>query len=259
MFKHKKAVTLATLIGLVTPINYLPNHVIKIDDNIELESTCGFCEESIKLLDESLSLFNEKYSFDIDVSFLKAPKLNFPSDVGGMTFFKLGHDDLTKENFIKLFGQDQYDGLEGCDVIVMAPFDSYKKWEKKENSLFDSLYMQNPNPSILYKRAILHEMGHIIYHSLKNQELVDKISDIDIDSESYKGGSPTSHPAHPSFYTFFLTCAPDFSRDLIEKSVNEQFADIFSLYTLGYLTEDIPDKELLKKVDLVCEKLEPYI
>ena len=161
-------------------------------------------------------------------------------------------------NFTNLFNNGEYGLLDGQDVIVMNSLDKYKIWSKKDDSLFDSIYLPNSNPHIFYKRAVLHELGHLLFHRLSDSKLINQISNIDIVSKSYTMGSSISHPAHPSFYTFFLACAPDFPDDLIKCSVNEQFADIFSLNTLGYLNNKIDDGNLIKKIDLVNEKLSPY-
>ena len=244
-----------------------------------LSSEDGFSDREKELINDADRLIGQTYSFDYHIVFIELEK---DDGMGGWTFPSLGSDDEKKRDFIKRFGQETYRKLEGKDVIAMQNLDYCREWA--DNKLLSSSYIPSLDAETLFRRSVLHEKGHVLFYKVKSKELIDRLIEIDRTSRAYyanegksrqvvsidsqgrkveqtvydKGYQPV-HTAHPSFYSYSYLLSPtEHDEHEKSKSADEQFADIFALYTMGYIDENVEDKWLAQKIRIVKEALSAY-
>lgn len=121
------------------------------------------------------------------------------------------------------------------------------------DDIWNSIYLPRPTRGQLYQRALNHEIGHILHSRIDSNNLNESLFIIDVKNDVSLMGSGSSHPAHPSFYTFFYSGFPEAAKDgeFVKKNGAETFAETFSLRTLGFL--DNPADPLLREKIRIIE------
>jgi len=220
-----------------------------IRNQINLENVLGDVSfNELKLINEAIESINRKYSLPLNFSFLEA---KIDENDGGEAYSLIRNKEVREKYGDRLFRLPQ-----GREIIVLQDISFYKF---RKEGLWNSIYMQNPSNEILYKRTVLHEVGHLIYDKIASQQLAKDFFDIDVKNEIVKKGSKTKHPAHPSFYTYFFSGFEDehISQEFVEKSASETFSDIFALKILGFL-DNVKDLLLAQKISLMEKELSKY-
>jgi hypothetical protein len=226
-----------------------------LENNVRFEGNFSGKEEAI--IKDMISKVTCDYAPCYDLVFIK-PSEKFDKEIAGRAFAKLGSESNSAKDFIERFGKENYERLKGKDVIVLRDFEFYENYAGKDNELWSSIYLPNPSAKVLYKRTILHEIGHAYFHNVENSDLVDRLFKIDIESEAYKNGK--NHPAHPSYRTYFWCGAPEAegNEEYELANANEVFADIFALSLLGCIDNDVKDRGLAEKIRIVNNSLRAY-
>ena len=225
-----------------------------LEARVEARDGVEFLGTENKMISDALASVSA-YDLNLDVHFIKHQE---DEQTGGRTYSNLGSKQQDTEDFIASFGKEKYEQLKGKDVITLSGFEFYEKnIVSSSTSLWDSLYLKNPDAETLYQRAVLHELGHIVFNKISDKKLQDRLVDIDIESGAGKKDG-MKHPAHTSYYTYFYCGFDEMSDELREKSASEQFADIFALTHMGKIDENVADKELGQKIKLVKESLQRY-
>jgi hypothetical protein len=267
--KHKSAAEAQDFCRLNLDDIIIPDEKIDVFDRYRLSSEDysrlpsfikRFSDKESDIIDQTVNLVKSKYRFNDFPVFIKGNGNNQfdDSQEGGRYFHDLGSNLEDSGDFINCFGKELYDMLSHHNVVRLKGLEYYECIDKPENGLWDSIYLVDKNPEILYKRTILHEVGHSIFESLRNPTLEKKISDIDIRGKVSSKGSINQHPAHPSFYSFYYAFGSNCDTAFISNVVDEHFAETFAFYMLGLISEDVKDASLVEKLKVVKDALRVY-
>jgi hypothetical protein len=191
-----------------------------------------------------------------DFTLIKAGE-NFHERVRGAAYHDLGSNFNQLIDFTEIFSPETYEEFRGRNVVVLEDFDRQTAWVN-DNDLSSSCYMPNPNPTEIYQRAVAHEIGHIIFNDLKEKyDLVNRLFEVDLKYDLDNVEDRTCHPGHTSYDTFFFV-GSEVTAGLgwQGRNASEVFADIFALYTLGYIDENVKDEALKEKIGIVTSALE---
>ena len=234
------------------------HYIAEMQPITEYSNGINLSESEQTLVKKSFSIAEKRYGpllNSLDVIVLEAEGKDKNS--GGEAYSR-----LYQSRFKNQYGKDMFDFLKGRNTIVIRDLSFY---EQHKDGIWSSVYMHNPSAEQLYTRAVLHELGHIVYHNMLREAsdiLAKLLFEIDVKGEVAGKGNENSHPAHPSFHTFVYSGfkealesdMKDLTKDLVNKNADETFADIFALRAMGLL-DNVPDPLLKQKIRLIEEVL----
>ena len=239
--------------------NYAARFAAETQQITEYSRGINLSEKEKELVKKSFLMAEKRYGAvlnPLEVIVLEAEGKD--KNLGGEAYYR-----LCQHRFKQQYGKELFALLKGRNTAVIRDFSFYEQHNSFRT--WSSIYMPNPSAEQLYTRAVLHELGHIVYHNLPKEtaEIIAKLLfEIDVKGEVADKGNEKSHPAHPAFHTFFYagfkealeSDRQDLTKDLIYKNADETFADIFAFRAMGLL-DNVPDQLLQQKIRLVEEIL----